>query len=147
MQIRPAADSDFASIISLLCTAGLPVHDLSSGERYRFEVLLEASGQPAGACAVEPRGNYGLLRSLVVSRDFQGLGYGRKLVESVETSACGLGISELYLLTETAESFFHNLGYQPVDREAVPQEIRLTTEFSSICPDSAACLMKYLNRD
>jgi GNAT superfamily N-acetyltransferase len=52
----------------------------------------------------------GLLRSVVVEPTVRGTGIGATLVDSSEILARDLGINELYLLTETAETWFENRG-------------------------------------
>ena len=47
-------------------------------------------------------------------------------------------------LTETAARFFSKLGYQVVGRGEVPQAIRVTREFSNLCPDTAIVMFKPL---
>ena len=70
-----------------------------------------------GAAAVEPYGQAGLLRSVVVAESRRGTGLGRELVAAAEALAQEEGIRELYLLTETAADWFPRLGYEVVDRE------------------------------
>jgi len=41
------------------------------------------------------------------------------------------------LLTETASAFFQKFGYEIIDRQTAPKEIRMTSEFQELCPDSA----------
>lgn len=108
-------------------------------------LVAEREGSVVGAAACEPAGQtHGLLRSLVVAPEFQGRGLGERLVAEIEAVASKQGIRTLYLLTETAEGFFHTLGYAAADRREAPQEIRATSEFTRLCPASAACLRKHL---
>jgi amino-acid N-acetyltransferase len=48
------------------------------------------------------------------------------------------------LLTQTAEAFFERHGYQVADRDHVPDEIKQSAEFQSLCPSSAICMTKSL---
>jgi len=48
------------------------------------------------------------------------------------------------LLTTSAESFFRLAHYVRVERDHVPQAIRGTTQFASLCPASAAVMRKTL---
>ena len=63
---------------------------------------------------------------------------------ATEQLAAAIGVSELYLLTETAEAWFLRLGYVSVARDAVPVSLMASPEFSGACPDSAAVLHKTL---
>ena len=64
----------------------------------------------------------------------------------IEDRACRLHLSCLYLLTTTAEEFFARCGYEPIDRSRVPEAIRATAEFQSLCPASSVCMRKRLER-
>lgn len=99
---------------------------------------------PIGIIGVEIIGTDGLLRSLAVSEAARGFGYGKALVSSLEVFAKQKNVRDLYLLTDTAETFFESLGYERLDREAVSVGVRSTKEFSSLCPDDAAVMRKSL---
>ena len=92
-------------------------------------------------------------RSLLDSVDIPGDGNGsrsgllctcrmfvRELIEHARTK----GIEEIYLLTTTATSFFAKIGFEKVDRHIVPPAIQNTSQFVSLCPDSATCLRQVL---
>ena len=53
-------------------------------------------------------------------------------------------VEQLVLLTETAEKFFRAIGYEVIDRRHVPQGIKQSAEFRSLCPASAVCMSKLL---
>jgi len=55
--------------------------------------------------------------------------------------AKGKGINTFYLLTTTAEDFFKKQSWNVTDRVQVPEEISQTTEFLSVCPSTATCMM------
>jgi amino-acid N-acetyltransferase len=100
--------------------------------------------EPNALVGFEPCGTAALLRSLVVSTELRSRGVGKRLVEHAENEAKALGMSSIYLLTTTAEGFFSRLGYQSIGRDEVPNEIRATQEFSSICPASSTLMTKKL---
>ena len=56
--------------------------------------------------------------------------------------ARGLGITRLYLLTTTAQSWFRLLGFRSVLRDEVPEGIRGTEQFRTLCPSTAACMVR-----
>ncbi len=93
---------------------------------------------------MELYGEDALLRSLVVGESARQTGCGTMLVEAIERMASELGVSNLYLLTTTAEQYFHRRGYSTIDRNLVSDNIRTSSEFSSLCPDSAAVMRKSL---
>ena len=83
-------------------------------------------------------------RSLAVERRRRSRGLGARLVDAIETEARVRGVTALYLLTTTATTFFERMGYTAHDRAGVPSSIAATTEFSSLCPDTADCLWRDL---
>jgi amino-acid N-acetyltransferase len=54
-------------------------------------------------------------------------------------------IKQVYLLTETAHKYFLKFGFKDITRENVPAEIKQSTEFVSVCPVSAACMVYHLH--
>lgn len=98
-----------------------------------------------GITGLESFKHYGLLRSVVVIDKFKHKGFGRDICELTIEKARDMDIKELYLLTSTAEGFFKTLGFNTTDRAHTPQFIQSTTEFKSLCPDTAACMMKKIS--
>ena len=125
----------------LVRASGLPADDLAPDAHVR---VVEADGAIVGCVAVEVYGTTGLLRSLAVAPAHRGEGLGRRLVGAAEHAARDLDLETLVLLTTTATPFFESLGYVRTDRGAVPDELRASSEFTSTCPASAACLSKSL---
>lgn len=141
MSIASLEPSSLAEAKALLEASGLPTSDLTPEVR----LLGERDGDRlVGVVGLEARGAVGLLRSLAVEPGRRGGGLGSELVTALENVAAGGGITELYLLTTTAEAFFARRGYQRVPREAAPAGIRGTAEFASICPASSAFMTKRL---
>jgi L-amino acid N-acyltransferase YncA len=100
-----------------------------------------------GVVGLEIYGKVALLRSLAVVQDCRGNGFGKALVAEAEDYAKWRGVAEVYLLTSTAEGFFERLGYRRASREAAPEAIRRTWEFTDLCPSSSAFMMKTLPPD
>ena len=145
MEIRKGTATEFEAIVQLLRDSELPVCDLTIEHAVLFQVIVDDAGGLIGSCAVEPHGSSGLLRSLAVLESLRGRGAGSQLVSAVEAAARDAGIRDLYLLTTTARVFFERLGYVPIERAGVPEAIKRSTEYCSICPDSAAVLRKRLD--
>ena len=140
--IERAVDSDRAAIERLLVAGGLPLDGLDGA--LSMAVVARGDVGVVGCAAVEPHGSVGLLRSVYVAADMRGTGLGRRLVAATEELAASQGISELYLLTETAEAWFPRLGYVASTRAAVPAALTVSAEFTGACPDSAAVFHKRL---
>lgn len=140
--IRPAAE--MGSIRRLLDSCGLPTADLAGGLSPRFLGAFDGETL-AGTVGLEIYGETGLLRSLAVDPRYRGGGLGARLLAAAELFAREHGVSALYLLTVTAEPFFRSRGYRRVPREEAPAAIRGTSEFSALCPQTAAFLVKELS--
>jgi amino-acid N-acetyltransferase len=141
--IRPGQDVDLAVVLALLDGAGLPTADLSSASDLHLWVF-ESKESVFGVIGMERFGACALLRSLVVSPSCQRRGFGHALVARLEREALSKGVEQLVLLTEAAARFFHAIGYEAIDRSSVPEAIKQSAEFRSLCPASAVCMTKYL---
>jgi amino-acid N-acetyltransferase len=140
--LRQAAATDLAAVQALLAAASLPFEDIAP-QLPHFAVADE-DGRIVGVAGIERYGAAGLLRSVCVAPDRQGRGLAGTLVELVEAWAMASGVEDLYLLTTTAEPYFAARGFTPIGRESVPEAIRATTEFSTLCPSSAVCMHRSL---
>ena len=144
IKIEIFTKADGKKIPKLLSQAGLPTEDLTQDKLKNFLVAKQEKGSLIGSIGVEPYGDVGLLRSLVVHPSHRGQGAGKRLTDELESFAKRKGIKTLYLLTTTAADFFTHLGYGVIQRTHVPQLIAETEEFKNICPMSAVCLSKNL---
>jgi amino-acid N-acetyltransferase len=140
MAIRPARRSDLDAIRRLLAASKLP--DADVGEHLGHFLVGEQDGAIAAVVGLEVGGAAGLLRSLAVREDLRGSGIGRDLVARATERARALGVTELWLLTQTAERFFARLGWTRVDRSEAPAAIRSSREFRELCPDSAVLMRR-----
>ena len=126
---------------ALLAACGLPTEDLEA-EHFEHFFGCGRKDSPSGVVGIEVHGAAALLRSLAVAENSRGIGCGRRLIAEAEAHAARLGITEIYLLTNTAASLFKSLGYAVVGRESAPTAIRATKEFSALCPASATFMVK-----
>ncbi|TAK86449.1 MAG: GNAT family N-acetyltransferase [Betaproteobacteria bacterium] len=136
---RPPA----SKVKELLAACNLPASDLEAADfEHFFGCGVEA--EPKGVVGVELYGEVGLLRSLAVEEAARGHGCGTRLVKEAEKHAVANGVEALYLLTTTAEEFFRSQGYMKIERASVPEAIRRTSEFSTLCPSTATAMVKVL---
>jgi hypothetical protein len=56
------------------------------------------------------------------------------------TEARNIGLETVYLLTNTAESFFPRFGFEPIAWAAVPPRVQESREFHGACPSSAVAM-------
>ena len=103
---------------------------------------IESDREVIGLVGLEVHGKVALLRSLAVSPRHQRTGMGGQLLRHAERVAAEHGVDSLYLLTTTAERYFHSHGYAPADRQDTPAAIAGTRQFTGLCPATAAFLVK-----
>jgi amino-acid N-acetyltransferase len=139
-EIRPAAAGDRETVEGLLRAAGLPPDGLDEqfGESYAVAV---SDRRIVGAAGVEVYGGAGLLRSVVVDAAWRGRGLGAALTRERLAWARERGLDSVYLLTDSAGEWFPRLGFASVDREQVPDAVRRSLQFASVCPSSASVMM------
>ena len=137
-------EGDLAQLEALLADNHLPVDDCR--EQYSIFHAIYLDDELIAAGGVEPAGNFGLLRSIVVKPEHRGGGLARRLTDHLLERAQEEGREAIYLLTESAADYFAGLGFRPVERADVPVAITRTRQFSSLCPDSASCLFLPLPR-
>lgn len=139
-KIEPVNPADFDQIRSGLQSSQLVYLDLHPELPNFFK--LSADGEVIGCIGLETFGQFGLLRSMWVAPIHRKRGWAKLLVSHLENYALSLHLSHLYLLTETAESFFNQLGYRRIDRVLAPEALKDSWEFKSGCPDSAVMMEK-----
>lgn len=133
----------WAPAIALLTQCGLPTQDLTPAHLEHFLGCMR-DDRLLGVIGLEAFGATALLRSLAVAEEARAHGCGTSLVAELEARAARQGVAKLFLLTNTAERFFHALGYRSTARAEAPPAIATSREFSSLCPDSAVLMMKTL---
>jgi amino-acid N-acetyltransferase len=136
----PVLHGDFDVLRLALEAAALPAGDIAQPDREFFQ--LSGDQGPMGFVGLEGSGSDRLLRSLVVLPRYRGKGYGGLLVAHVEAFARQNGAERLHLLTIGAAGFFRARGYRPADRATAPAAISGSAQFVSLCPASAAYLVK-----
>ncbi|WP_211194888.1 arsenic resistance N-acetyltransferase ArsN2 [Halorhabdus amylolytica] len=137
MSVRPATDDERERIAALLRANDLPASDLGESPVWLF-VAVDGD-ELLGVGGYERYGTEALLRSIVVPAEKRNQGHGSALCERLEDRLSEAGIETIFLLT-TASGFFRQRGYEPVAREAIPESIQETTQFTDLCPQSATCL-------
>ena len=140
--LRQATDTDLPGILTLLGESDLPTEGVA--ETLGGFIVAEHDATIVGVIGVETCRQYGLLRSAAVRAAWRGRGLGRLLVERAIALAESRGFDALYLLTTSAEQYFPSFGFVQTEREAVPDAVRETAEFRSICPSSATVMTRPL---
>lgn len=144
--IRSARVDDLGAVESALRDSELPLDGLRDqfGDGY---AVAEAEGQVIGVEGIEVHGDDGLLRSAAVVADWRGRGVGDALTRDRIEWARRRGLRSVYLLTTTAGDYFPRFGFTPVDRDAAPDAVRGSREFSDPCPSTALFMALPLHGD
>ncbi len=125
---------------------GLPFSDVKlKGSVYLM--YLDEHQHLVASGGLEIFGKYALLRSVAVDQQQRGKKLGDKITKDLISKAKSLGIAEVYLLTETAEEFFAQRGFNKISRASAPIDILNSSEFKTVCPASAVCMVHKLNKD
>ncbi|HEY0743795.1 MAG TPA: arsenic resistance N-acetyltransferase ArsN2 [Chryseosolibacter sp.] len=129
----------FEAFRSLLKASNLPADDLD----YKRDLLVGyyEGNSLVGTGGLEIHGGYGLLRSLSVKMGIRGKSVGTTITEYLLSEGKKKKLKAIYLLTETAKGFFEKKGFKEVKREDVPSEVKMSSEFSSVCPVSASVMV------
>jgi amino-acid N-acetyltransferase len=126
--IRPASVADGQAIyelVNMYARQGvmLPLSQSAVYQAIRDFVVAEGEGQVLGCGALQITWrDLGEVRSLAVADGWQGQGIGRRVVRELLQEARALGLPRVFALTYQ-RSFFLRLGFQPVDKETLPQKI------------------------
>ena len=137
-------DGEIDAVHALLSSSSLPVEGLDG----HLETVLVArrGDRLLGIVALELYADGALLRSLAVAESERGRGLGVDLTHAVIELARSRGVRTLFLLTETAMEFFPRFGFTNVMRADVPDGVRSSIEFTTVCPDSATVQALSLER-
>ncbi|NHI87982.1 MAG: GNAT family N-acetyltransferase [Candidatus Thorarchaeota archaeon] len=139
-----AKESDYSSISALLEITKLPPDGIEP-HLENFLIIRHPNEKDGsefliGSVGLEIYGESALLRSLAVHPDFQGAGLGTQLVESITELAKKNGITRLFLLTDTAERYFVKKGFVVVTRDRVPEDMKQSVEFTTLCTSSPSMM-------
>lgn len=137
--LRPT-DPDFGVLKAALTVEQLPTDDLVEPGRAFFRVT--EANETIGFGGYELHGEDALLRSLAVPLSLRGRGLGQLVAEAVLREAAGAGARHAWLLTTAAGPFFERLGFVRIDRATAPEGIRSTRQAASLCPSSAALMVR-----
>ena len=141
--MREPVKAELPAIEQLLTESGLPTGDLIEQDLSLFRVVGTHEAMDAVG-GLERCGDTALIRSIATSPALRGRGIAGEMVQELEKLAVGQGLKSLYLLTESAGAYFESKGYSEASRSDVPDAIRASRQFSSLCPDSATVMSKRL---
>jgi amino-acid N-acetyltransferase len=138
--LRRADARDADAIVALVSDAGLPLDGVAEGIAEFF--VAERDSRLVGCCGLEDHFDDALLRSVAVADEVRGRGVGARLVALALATANERGRRSVTLLTTTAADYFTRFGFRSVDRDEVPERVRASDEFRSVCPSTAVAMMR-----
>jgi amino-acid N-acetyltransferase len=134
---------DIEDAKALLDEVDLPASDINPETIENF-IGYYLTGELLSLGGIEIYKEHALLRSLATAASHRGEGLADKVVSALEDLASSSGASDIYLLTETAESYFNDRAYVGVSRNTAPTCITNTTQFRELCPGTAILMHKRL---
>ncbi|MFN7749109.1 MAG: arsenic resistance N-acetyltransferase ArsN2 [Cyclobacteriaceae bacterium] len=139
----PISEDQLENFCDLLRECNLPYSDVKLAGNW-FVGYTNEQGELMATGGLEFYGEYALLRSIAVRKKERGKNMGQRVVYDLVAKARDHQVQSLFLLTETAYDFFLNNGFLEISRDQIPEAIRQSTQFASVCPSSAACLIMKL---
>lgn len=136
---KAVTQTERQEVMNLLQQQKLPVSDIKQDTL--LYILLDGE-KPVGTAGLDIFDDCALLRSISVTDEVRGKGYGRTLNEQIERFAKDSGIKYMYLITHTAKDFFDRQGYCVIDRTTALNAIKQTDQFTGLCPSSAVVMKK-----
>ncbi|AQS57202.1 MAG: hypothetical protein LOD88_02510 [Novibacillus thermophilus] len=127
--VRLATEKDVPRIERLLKKAN--VHASGVDKPGTTFLVVESqkrdTSQLIGTAGVELYGKKALLRSLVVDSGAGNARIGVEVMRVLLAFVQEQGVQELYLLTRMPSLFFEPLGFSKIDRDALPDDIKMST--------------------
>lgn len=136
--IRRAERRELAEVLGLLRACDLPIDGVE--ENLDGFLVARVNETLVGTIGLECYGEAGLLRSLAVEASGRGQGLGGTLVKMLLGYAKERGVSTLYLLTETADTFFPRFGFERMPREDLDLSLEASKELQGACPETAVAM-------
>jgi amino-acid N-acetyltransferase len=127
--IRKAKLSDSSQIHQLINSCAKKGRVLERSLNYIYEHIRDfwvysENKKVIGCCALGVVGwqNLGEVKSLVVARQYQGRGIGKRLAKKCIEEAPSLEITSVFALTFVPD-FFKKLGFHSIERKDLPHKI------------------------
>ena len=144
ISIRPAESGDRGAIAELLSANKLVPLDETAQFGPQYAVAVNGDGHLVGVAGYERYGTDILLRSVAVSEPWRSTGIGARLTADRLAHAKAEGWGAAYLLTDTARGYWERHGFSQIDRQAAPEPITRSHEWSAACPLSATAMFHSL---
>jgi amino-acid N-acetyltransferase len=139
---RPLKVWERGALAAALSKAGLVVADVKSPDHLFWRYETSDDDIPVGFGGLEIYEDDALLRSVVTLPPMRNRGIGTRIVALLESEAMLRRCQSIWILTKTATGFFGRRGYAACHRAVVPEAIRGTEEFLTLCSEDAAVMVK-----
>jgi len=139
--MRPAVPADREAIEALLRAESLP----TDGLRTEDAIVALDKGQVVGVVALERYGTNSMLRSLVVAPTHRGQRLSHNLVGAALDIARWSGGTDVYLLTENAQTFFGKI-FTPVSFKQLSEAVS-GSALVGCCSSATAMLLSFEEAD
>ena len=137
--VEAAQETDIPDLFALLQQSSLPIDGIR--DHLSTVLLAREDGNIVGSAAIELYGSVALLRSVAVVAPKRDQGLGQRLTRAALALAQARGITDLYLLTETAQHYFPRFGFHAISRQEVAPAIHHSVEWTSACPETAQAML------
>lgn len=144
MFLRRAVPTDLDAITSLLNECDLL--ELEFEKHLANFIVLIRQGKLIGCGGMEIYGDAALMRSVAIHPLFQRLGLGELVYGALEIDARMRFLTEAFLFTFEAKTFFERRGYSLSDRGSMPASMHESAEYRDCCCDSAHVMRKQLSQ-
>ncbi|MEE9466330.1 MAG: arsenic resistance N-acetyltransferase ArsN2 [Candidatus Neomarinimicrobiota bacterium] len=144
LEIVPARADDGPAIVELLARGGLDADGLE--DHLETTLVVRDNDVPVACAGLERYGRTALLRSVMVAPELQGTGLGRRITDQALALAQELGVTKIYLLTETARDFFARYGFTELPRAEIPAAVQQSQEFEMACAQSSVAMWASMAR-
>lgn len=134
-----AEPADLPAMQAFLQAMSLPTAGLHAAPRSGY-LLVKDAGVLIGLAGLEVHGTVGLLRSVAVDPRHRSRGLAAQLVTQAIGYARQVHLTDLYLLTTTAQSYFPRFGFVAVPRSSAPAALHASEELQGACPASAVLM-------
>ncbi|MCF6138917.1 GNAT family N-acetyltransferase [Pseudalkalibacillus berkeleyi] len=142
LSFRPAETNDAPSIKQFVAQAGLSSEGIDQCIQ-TFIILETDKKKMAGTVGLERFGTDGLIRSLVLAKDYSSEELLLQLLKAIIRLADHQGVQTVYLLTRVT-SIFYALGFTEVPFEKMPEDLLNSPHLQQYDKDQIAIMKRQL---
>jgi amino-acid N-acetyltransferase len=145
--IEMALASSLGEILEILSAVNLP-HEGAEEYLDDFLIARRSGGEVVGCAGLERHQKLGLLRSAAVLPRYQGQQIGDRMIRRLLEYASDEGLTEVALLTTTAQDYFKTkFGFQEARRADYHERLANSPEWNLPRCSSAAFMTLQLSRE